>query len=189
MKEKKTEKRKWHLFSKILVILFGVYVIWAILWALCHGHIIPYTKTNFKSYEAFREMTHNFYPDEQPASATEIKYYYYDGAFDDFSAVAFTVDAQDFASLSQWYTEYFQQFEDSSGDGYVRYENQALPENFIQDKNLDLLSDMIDGNISDYKIVEYTGSGNSETKTMLGAIGNESTGQFIIFFGKDAFPE
>lgn len=150
---------------------------------------IPRTKTNFKTYQNFRDKTHNYYPDEPPVSAREIKYYYYEGKFDDFSAVAFTVDAQDFASLSERYTEYFKQFKDYAGTGYVRYKNQTLPENFIQNENLDFLSDMMDGNLSDYKIVEYMGSGNSESKTMMGAIGNESTGKFLIFYCRDAFPK
>lgn len=152
--------------------------------------IIPYTKTNFKSYDAFREKTNNYYPDEQPESAGEIKYYYYHGMFDNFSAVAFTVDTSDFAHLSERYIIYFEKFRFDSTDGSARYENQAIPENFMQEENIEFLNDMIEGSLDNYKIVEYYGSSKiSERRSVLGVVGNESTGEIIIFDGYDCFPE
>lgn len=185
MKVKKKTKKRISLFSKIIILLFGMWVLWGI-WILGLNELFPYTKRNFVSYEDFLDKTDNYYPDVQPASADEIQYYYYEGKFDDFSAVAFTVDAEDFERLSERYIEWF---EKDHGSCDVRYENQALSENFIKEENLDFLKDMMDGDCSDYIIVEYMGSGNSEIKTMEGAIGNVSTGRFIIFSCRDAFPE
>ena len=147
MTSETNKKSKLRSIGKRIVLLSGIGVggiFLTLLILFMVQFIIPYTKTNFKSYEAFREKTHNYYPDELPASASEIKYYYYNGKFDNFSAVAFTVNAQDFANLRERYTIYFKQFRFNSSYGSARYENQTIPENFLKEETVEFLNDMMD---------------------------------------------
>lgn len=191
IKIKNKKKTKLDILIKIIFIVLsiGLFIICLAYLIILGPEYIPHAKTDFKSYADFREQTHDFYPDKQPLSAKDIKYYYYTGKFDTLSAVSFTVNGQDFVTLSEQYKTKFKEYDDYSSDGYVRYKNQTIPEDFIAEENLDFLNDMIDGNLSNYIIVEYMRTGNSESKTMLGTIGNASSGQFVIFYCRDAFPE
>ncbi len=186
------KKANLYILCKRLVLGIGTGVLGSVLLILLLLIIkcMPHTKTNFKSYEAFREKTHDYYPNEQPASASKIKYYYCTRDFDEFSAVAFTVNKQDFIELSEYYRMYFEKSILQVTSNATRYQNQAIPENFIRDENIEFLNEMIDERLENYTIVEYYGSSkSSERRTVEGVIGNESTGEIIILFGYDCFPE
>ena len=202
--------KKW--LKKIIIgCVLGFVLVCAafLLWIFWDGFLvdyIPYTKTNFRSYEEFRERTHNYFPDALPSSARDIKYYFYEGKLDEFYAVGFTADMQDYEEIKNHYAEYFEEFRKKrphvsflngeSFESYIqkyepsdRYKNLEVSPNFIQEENLDFLNDMMNDNISNYIIIDYIGGENTERKTISGVIVNEGAGEIIIFEGQDVFPK
>lgn len=166
----------------VILIIFIVWFFW-VLWEACLKELFPYTKTSFESYKDFREITDNYYPDEQPASASDIKYYFYEGHFDDRSAVSFIVDEKDLKHLEDHYTAYFDKFD-------TKIMNRTIQKTFTSSEGIEYLDTFLNERIQDYRIVAYITSGSgSDVKDSMGVICNDKTGEFIIFSSRDAFPK
>lgn len=123
--------------TSLLRIIMIICVVWisfglgAVAMLLFHmaPEIIPHTKTDFASYEEFREATFDYFPDQLPDSAREIRYYTYVGKMDNISAIAFVVDEQDYVLVSDRYKAFFFDYDS-------RYENQVCTNQFVQDQQL-----------------------------------------------------
>ncbi len=170
----------------LMIVLITIMFLW--VFELTIGkEYIPTTKVKFRTYEDFlKKAGGGGFPKEEPESAQDTRYYYYEGYFDDYDAVAFTVNEKDYASLVDWYLDFYKLYDNFSGK---RYDDQVLPENFICDEKLDFLMKMTEDDLSEYKIIKYISCQYSDRRYMDGCIGNENTGTIIIFHCIDAYPE
>ena len=188
-KKEKSKKKKGILHYVCIgeIILFGTLILWG-MWYIVLRPTIPHTKTNFKSYAAFREKAFDFFPNELPDSASDIMYYSYTGNFDKCLGVAFTLEPKDYSEVLSEFENWYKKMTDR-GEWAKSYTKEALKDQFSQDKNLFFLESLAGDNLSDYQIIRYIGSGLDEAPSSCGVLGNEKTGRIVAFHLKDAFPE
>ena len=187
VKEKcKKKKGLLHYIFIGLVILFIIYVLYGV-WMIVLRPTIPHTKTNFKSYAAFREKAFDFFPSALPDSASDISYYSYSGNFDECLGVAFTLESKDYPEVI---SEFENTYKKMNRDKWEKsYTNEVLNGQFSEDKNLSFLQSLAGDNLNGYQIIFYIGSGSDETPSSFGVLGNEKKGRIVAFYVKDAFPE
>ena len=162
------------------------------MWVIFLKDYIPNTKTYFKNYDQFKEKENGaFYLKELPSSARDIQYYYYTGYFDSKSGVSFIVDDEkEYQDVKQFYILKFSDYEVRLNviENIQFLFNQPLTNDFIYQKKIELLEELIVYDIDDYSILAYM-----ETKKKQegrdhtgGVICNDTTHEIIIFECQDA---
>lgn len=102
--------------------------------------------------------------------------------------MAFTLEPKDYSEVLSEFENWYKKMTDG-GEWEKSYTNEALKDQFSQDKNLSFLESLAGDNLSDYQIIRYIGSGLDEALGSCGVLGNEKTGRIVAFYLKDAFPE
>ncbi len=187
-KKEKSKKKKGilHYVCIVLVSVFLTYILVAI-GLLFLPQVIPHTKTNFKSYKAFREKAFDFFPDDLPNSADELSYFSYTGNFDECLGVAFSLTPEDYSEMISEFENFYKRMD---GDNWnTSYTNMAWKDRILQGKNLQFLESLAGDNLSAYRIIFYMKSAPDDATTSYGVLGNTETGRIVAFYLKDAFPE
>ncbi len=139
----------------------------------------PLKKQTFDSYKEFREITSDYFPDVLPSSASNTKYYYYEGHFDRVYAVSTSLSDEDFDKIINPYNSFFKIFDN-------KIENIKLEDTFIERENISFLINLIDDK-SNYMIAKYVDvPGGSHTRVKYGVIVDQKQGNIIIFCCEDS---
>lgn len=175
----------------IVSILLITGWIW-MAWELVLKHYIPIQKTHFRDYDAFyRKIGDNRFPREFPDTAEDPKYYFYTGQFDKMYGVSFIVGEEEFQELKlsyfSEYTELAIEYETSESINYLFHEKLTDP--FIQDEKIAFVRELMREEADRYSILAFEKAENFDFVYRFGVFLNDLTGEFIILYFQDAFPQ
>ena len=183
---KKVEKKGIIHYLCIGLVILLTCIILCGIWVVFLKPAIPRTKTNFNTYEAFREETFDFFPDRLPVSAHDIKYYSYSGDFDNSYGVSFSLESQDYTSLQAQYEEWYKK-ETADINWEETHINEKLTNQFSKDAYFSTLESLAHEDINNYQIICYIRSICDGISTSFIILGNEQTYNMIVFYSRDAF--
>ncbi len=191
----------------VTVLLFGFGIIW-ILWECT---LFPYTRRWFINYSTFKNKTAGtleHYPQELPASAENIKYFYYTGWFDKKTGISFTINKEEYQKFKETslysYTadkEKYQEEFQHAKDEYILKKRDNEPEDwewymfdgevtsdFLVEEELDYLNNIFHDAAGDYTVVAYKKVASAgESCYLSGIFCNDSTNEIVLFAFKDTF--
>lgn len=172
-------KKKVVVISVILISLLVILLMMVLNTLGILREFFPLEKKKFDSYNEFRMSTSDYFPDELPPSASDTKYYYYEGHYDRIHAMSTFLSDEDIDKVFSNYKSRFKIFSD-------KIENVKLDDAFIERENLSFLSNLIDGK-GNYKIFKYVNvSGGTYSRVKKGLIYNQKQGHVIIFYYEDS---
>ena len=190
-------RKKSNVISKgvLIGLLIGLFICLVhagiIIWFIFLRYDIPYTKTNFKSYESFQKKEQSaLFPDELPSSVKDIQYYYYTGHRDSKSGIAFFLyDEKEYEFLKEMYmSEYQEYYRKMGGEENIKYVfDQPLTDDLVKEMKLEFLYQFFQNSISDYKIVAYEKIEAESMNCIRVIICNDKTKEMIIFSLNDAY--
>lgn len=172
----------------IVAYAFGALIFYLLIfYMLSHGilkDVIPHSRHIYLNYEAFvNEAEPYIYPKKLPASAQEIRYYYYEGMLKDKSCYHVSLSREDFDALQQERLEYYSKYSDMQG-GYLYNGSQKeyISLQYAQEQRIDFLDKIISiEEMNEYYFLCYYMHEGSDTYFFSGTLCNDETFELVEF--------
>lgn len=198
------ESRRIKRTKLIIGLIFAAMWIW--FWELGP---LPYTRRWFINYDSFNKKTGiGPYPEELPASAEDIRYFYYSGWFDEKTGISFTVSQEEYQDLKETYLssyaakeeEYQKKFQQRQEDyrmNRIDYEpkdwfwyvlDEEMTTDFLDNEGLDYLKKVFHNKTDNYTILAYEKAASADALYYLsGIFYNDDTNEIVMFDFRDSF--
>lgn len=175
------------------------------VWFLRACGILPYTQRWFISYNVFYQRADRVaapYPGELPASAGDIKYFYYTGWLDKKTGISFTVNDEDYQKIKEEYLSSYKTKEDDNqksldkygrnldraADGGMYVFDERLTSDFLEEEGLEYLEKVFHDAADNYIILAYIGDAEGGERCNLeGVFCNDEKNEVVMFGYTDVF--